>query len=286
MKRTRKLLPPSTGLHRSVLAFVRLDLLAIFVVIALLVGLALPLLGKAKEKARRNQCLSNLRLLAAAWQSYANSHEGEVVPNHAMQETRARRRNWINNVLSWGLDADNTNQVLLAEGKLGPYVGAETHAYLCPTDRYLSPKQTQAGWTTRTRSVALNAFLGGGTVIVSGNNLEHEDYVHARKVSEIANPSSTFLVLDEHPDRVDDGNFFMHPGFSLHMRHWHDVPGTGHYGAGSVSFVDGHVELHNWAIGPINSRMTYAGLLVAPTFETAAEKNAALWLSERTASKK
>ena len=267
-------------------AYTKLDLLVVIGTLTVLGGLSLPLLAKARERAQRNQCMSNLKQLAVAWQSYAAEHNGEVVPNHGMQETRFRRSNWVNNVLSWGVDADNTNLMLLANGKLAPYLGSDTRVYQCPTDHYLSLRQKQAGWTTRTRSVALNAFLGGSSVVLSGNNLEHEDYVHVQRNAEIARPSMTFLFLDEHPDRVDDGNFFMHPGFELNLRHWHDIPGTGHNGAGGVSFVDGHVELHDWGLGAINSRMTYADLLTAPTFETAAEKAGADWLSQRTASQK
>ena len=254
--------------------------------LALLAALSSPLLGKAKDRTRRTHCLSNLKHLTVAWQSYAADHNEGVVPNQAMQETRARRSNWVNNILSWGLDADNTNLVLLSQGKLAPYVGPAAGVYLCPADRYLSPRQRQAGWTTRTRSVSLNAFLGGSSVVVSGNSMEHEDYVHARTVSEIVRPSAIFLFLDEHPDRVDDGNFFMHPGFELKAQHWHGIPNTGHDGSGGVSFVDGHVEVHYWGVGPINSRMTYATLLEAPTFETSAEKAGADWLSQRTADKK
>src|SRR5262249_28330386 len=185
MKEDRRQSPPPTFSRPGGLAFTRLELLTLVGALALLAALALPLLGKAKEKARRNQCLNNLKELTIAWHAYATAHNEAVVSNHALQETRARRSNWVNNVLSWGLDADNTNLVLLATGKLAPYVGAATSVYLCPEDRYLSVKQRKAGWAARTRSLALNAFLGGGTVVISGNNLEHEDYVHARKTSEI-----------------------------------------------------------------------------------------------------
>lgn len=267
-------------------AFTRLDLLVVIGLLALLSALSFSLLGKATERAQRNQCLRNLRQLAIAWQSYASANNDEVVSNHATQETRARRRNWVNNVLSWGLDADNTNLVLLSEGKLAPYAGSDVSVYRCPTDWFLSPKQRQAGWTARTRSVSMNAFLGNRTVIVSSNNLEHEEYVHAMKVSEIARPSETFLVLDQHADGLDDGNFFMHPELPPHLQHWHDIPGFGHNGSGGVSFTDGHAEMHYWGIGPINSRMTYADLPGAPTLETAAEEAGAEWLSQRTASRK
>ena len=272
--------------RRRSAAFARVDLLVVIGILALLAGLSFPLLGKAKDRSHRNQCLINVKQLNVAWHSYSADHNGEVVPNHAKEETRARRLNWVNNVLSWGLDADNTNLTLLKEGKLAPYVGSSASVYQCPTDHYVSPRQRRAGWMRRTRSVSMNAFLGNSTVIVARNNLEHEDYIHALKVTDIASPSGTFLFLDQHADGLDDGNFFVHPELPPHLQHWHDIPSSGHNGSGSISFADGHADVHYWGIGPVNLRMTYADLTGAPTLETIAEKAGAEWLSQRTSAKK
>jgi len=46
------------------------------VIIALLIGLLLPALSRAKEEARKTQCRSNLRQIGLAMQMYANDNSG------------------------------------------------------------------------------------------------------------------------------------------------------------------------------------------------------------------
>src|SRR5437016_2473003 len=47
-----------------------------FTLIALLVGLLLPALSQAKEKAKRVKCMSNLRQIALAFRIFALDHDG------------------------------------------------------------------------------------------------------------------------------------------------------------------------------------------------------------------
>jgi hypothetical protein len=55
--------------------------------------------------------------------------------------------NWVNNVMTWGLDADNTNLAYITEAKLASDAGRAPGIYKCPSDNFLSPVQKRASWT-------------------------------------------------------------------------------------------------------------------------------------------
>ena len=56
--------------------FTLIELLVVMVIIALLVGLLLPALGRAREEARKTQCRSNLRQVGLAINMYATDNRG------------------------------------------------------------------------------------------------------------------------------------------------------------------------------------------------------------------
>lgn len=60
-------------------AFTLIELLVVVAVIAVLIGILLPSLGRARKAAQSVVCLSNIRSLAVAQQAYAAEHDGRLV---------------------------------------------------------------------------------------------------------------------------------------------------------------------------------------------------------------
>lgn len=66
------------GLRRASLGFTLLELLVVIAVISLLAALLLPSLGAAKQAGRAAACLSNLRQVGIAIQTYAEENNGRI----------------------------------------------------------------------------------------------------------------------------------------------------------------------------------------------------------------
>jgi prepilin-type N-terminal cleavage/methylation domain-containing protein/prepilin-type processing-associated H-X9-DG protein len=228
--------------------FTLVELLVVIGIIAILSGILLPAMSKAKSKAQGIQCLNNNRQLMLACTMYGSDHDERLPYNaggdrsHPAPDTTLDW-NWVNNLMDWELTPGNTNSEALARTPLVPYLSRSLNVFRCPGDRVLSGVQKRAGWAERNRSVSMNAMVGNPGVSWQGlYNVNNPEYRQFMKFDDFKQASRIFVFIDEHPDSINDG-YFLNRAEDME---WMDLPASYHNGAASLSFADGHSEVHRW----------------------------------------
>lgn len=224
-------------------AFTLIELLVVIAIIALLMGILLVALNRAKRQAAGSACLANIRSISTAWTMYHLDNDDLIIPSQVLS---GQRTSWVqmpqneagNTTWSFGnLECPLEDKIRgIERGLLFPYMGKTYEAFHCPADH------RQNFGTEGYRSYSLVACLNGHP---QGNSL----YPHQiRRHTQIRSPGEKYMLVEEADSRGFNSTWWALAAreFGHDPVQWWSPLAVWHGDSSTLGFCDGHAEVHRW----------------------------------------
>jgi prepilin-type N-terminal cleavage/methylation domain-containing protein/prepilin-type processing-associated H-X9-DG protein len=233
--------------------FTLIELLVVIAIIAILAGMLLPALSKAKAKTKGIQCMNASRQLMLGWKLYSDDFNELLLASRKPGTIDQRRENWCTGSLDYTSKRENWDpSVDIYKSPMFPFVGKNAQLWQCPAD-VARVRNAAGSMVPRVRSISMSQVFDEGFWLPSVLMSPANNWRIYQKTPDIVQPAQTWVFVDEHPDSNNDSACAVAmPGTTPEAVAAAtagtivDCPASYHNGACGYSFADGHAEIKKW----------------------------------------